>query len=205
LLSDQTLPFAPDLNVLVGDSDYSSVLFLGQLVEFKNLVSVTRSANNRVFYRQPAPLPLDHKPGKGHPTWYGDPFHLKDPTAWDAPDETIITDYTSRRGKRYTLHLEGWHDLLMRGKQGMPMHQHPFTLVRARLLNEEGKAVFKRPLWLIVLGEQRYELSLLETWISYEQRIDMEHFFRFGKQRLLLNDYQTPVDQHQENWVVYTY
>ncbi len=200
LLSDQTLPFAPDLNVLVGDSDYSSVLFLGQLVEFKNLVTVTRSANNRVFYRQPAPLPPDHKRGKGHPTWYGDPFRLKDPVTWDTADETIITDYTSRRGKRYTLHLEGWHDLLMRGKQGMPMHQHPFTLVRARLLNEEGKPVFKRPMWLIVLGEQRYELSLLDTWNSYEQRVDMEHFFRFGKQRLLLNDYQTSVGQHQENW-----
>ena len=80
------------------------------------------------------------------------------------------------------------------------MHQHPFTLVRARLLNEEGKPVFKRPMWLIALGERRCELSLLDIWNSYEQRVDIEHFFRFGKQRLLLNDYQTPVVEHEENW-----
>jgi len=200
LLSDETLPFAPDLNVLVGDSDYSSVLFLGQTVQFKNLVTVTRAANNRVFYRQPATLPSDQKAGKGHPVWYGKPFRLKDDATWDAPDETFTTDYISRRGKRYTLHLEGWRDLLMRGKKDRPMHRHPFTLVRARLLNETGKPVFKRPLWLIALGERRYELSLLDIWNSYEQRVDIEHFFRFGKQRLLLNDYQTPVVEHEENW-----
>ena len=200
LLSDQTLPFALDLNVLVGDSDYSSVLFLGQTVQFKNLVSVTRAANNRVFYRQPAPLLPDQKAGQGHPIWYGNPFRLQDATTWGNPDDTFSTEYTSRGGKHYTLHLEGWHDLLMRGKQELPMHQHPFTLVRARLLDQDGKPVFKRPMWLLALGERRYELSLLDLWNAYKQRVDMQHFFRFGKQRLLLNDYQTPVTEHEENW-----
>lgn len=197
LFSDETLPFAVDLNVLVGDSDYSSVFFLGPIADQENLVTITRAANNRVFYRQPAPL---HKPGKGHPLWYGQPFRLKDPTTWGDPDATFITSYTSRRGKSYSLHLEGWHNLLMRGKRNLPMHKHPFTLVRARLLDTAGKPVYTRPLWLIVLGERRDELSLLDNWNSYEQRVDMEHFFRFGKQKLLLDDYQTPIVEHEENW-----
>lgn len=198
LLTDETLPFGPALNVLVGDSDYSSVFFLGPTADYDNLVTVTRSAANRVFYHQP--VPSDQKPGKGHPTWYGQPFRLKDPTTWGIPAETLIMDYTSRRGKRYTLHLEGWHNLLMRGKRNLPMHQHPFTLVRARLLDAEGKPVFKRPLWLIALGQRRHQLSLSDLWYSYEQRVDLEHFFRFGKQKLLLAAYQTPVVEHQENW-----
>jgi hypothetical protein len=200
LLSDETLPFAGDLNVLVGDSDYSSVLFLGPTAEYENLVTVTRAANNRVFYRQPAPRPPDPKPGQGHPTWYGEPFRLKEPATWGEPDETLITTYTSRRGQTYTLHLEGWHDLLMRGKRDLPMHQHPFTLVRARLLDHKGKPVFKRPMWLMALGERRYELSLRAIWDAYEQRVDLEHFFRFGKQKLLLDAYQTPIVEHEENW-----
>ncbi len=200
LLSDPTLPFAAELNVLVGDSDYSSVWFLGPLADYENLVTVTRAANNRVFYHQPPPLPADHKPGQGHPTWYGEPFRLKEPATWGQPDETLITSYTTRRGKTYTLHLEGWHDLLMRGKRDLPMPQRPFTLVRARLLDEQGKPVFKRPLWLIALGERRYGLSLLDIWQAYEQRVDLEHFFRFGKQKLLLDAYQTPVVEHQQNW-----
>ena len=200
LLSDPTLPFAAALNVLVGDSDYSSVWFLGPLAAYENLVTVTRAANNRVFYRQPEPWPPDHKPGQGHPTWYGAPFRLQEPATWGEPDETLSTPYTTRRGKTYTLHLEGWHDLLMRGKRDLPMHQHPFTLVRARLLDAQGKPVFKRPLWLLALGERRYDLSLLDIWQAYEQRVDLEHFFRFGKQKLLLDAYQTPVVEHEENW-----
>jgi len=200
LFLDETLPFAQVLNVLVGDTDYSSVFFLGPMADYDNLIVVSRVAANRVFYRQPAPLPTGQKPGRGHPTWYGQPFRLKDPLTWGRPDMTLMTSYTNRRGKLYTLHLEGWSNLLMRGKRGLPMHYHPFTLVRARLLDAQGRSVFQRPLWLIALGERRHELSLLDTWNSYEQRVDMEHFFRFGKQKLLLADYQTPLVEHEENW-----
>jgi len=37
------------------------------------------------------------------------------------------------------------------------------TLLRAVVLDELGQPVFKRALWLIVLGERRGELSLLEA------------------------------------------
>lgn len=111
-----------------------------------------------------------------------------------------MTGYTSRQGKVYTLQLEGWSNLLMRGKRGLPMHNHPFTLVRARLLDAQGQALFPRPLWLIVLGERRSQLSLLDTWQAYEQRVDLQHFFRFGKQKLLVAAYQTPLVEPEENW-----
>ena len=35
----------------------------------------------------------------------------------------------------------------------------------------------------------------------YFQRFDIEHFFRFCKQKLLLESYQTPDTRHEENWV----
>jgi hypothetical protein len=198
LLADERLPFAGALNVVVADSDYSSVFFLAPLADDQQLVTLTRSAANRVFYRPPASA--EPQPGQGHPTWYGQPFRLKEPATWGDPDETYRTAYTSRRGQSYRLDLEGWHHLLMRGKRNLPMHQHPFTLVRARLLDAEGKPVFKRPLWLLALGERRAELCLLDIWTSYIQRVDLEHFFRFGKQKLLLDEYQTPVVEHEENW-----
>ena len=36
--------------------------------------------------------------------------------------------------------------------------------------------------------------------ITYRQRYDMEHLFRFGKQRLLMTSYLTPDVHHEENW-----
>jgi hypothetical protein len=50
------------------------------------------------------------------------------------------------------------------------------------------------------MGDRRMELSLLDIYEAYLQRYDLEHFFRFGKQKLLLDKFQTPDDQHEEHW-----
>ena len=111
-----------------------------------------------------------------------------------------FSTFTTRKGQSYTVQIEAWHDMLVRGKRDLPMHQHPFTLVRGRVLDAQGKMVFPRPLWLVVFGERRQELTLLEIWDAYRQRYDLEHFLRFGKQRLLMDAYQTPETEHEENW-----
>jgi hypothetical protein len=188
------------LCVLVGDGAYGVTPFSGRVADLDNLVTVSRVAANRVFYRQPAPLPPDAKRSRGHPRWYGDPFRLKDASTWGEPDEFWTGTYTGRSGRTYTLQLQGWYDLLMRGKRDLPMHQHPFTLVRAILVDDQGQFVFQRPLWFIIRGQRRRELSLRQAWDSYDQRSDLEHFIRFGKQKLLLANYQTPVLEHEENW-----
>jgi hypothetical protein len=198
-MEDETLPFHEKLCVHVGDSTYSAVLFLGSTENHQNLVNVVRSRSNRVFYRQPLPVVGKRKPGR--PPWYGERFALKDPTTWGEPDAVEATTLTTRKGHTYHVQLEGWHDLLMRGKKDLPMHQKPFTLVRVRVLDEESNPVFKHTLWLIVMGQRRQELSLVEAWESYCQRFDVEHYFRFGKQRLLMASFQTPVVDREENWL----
>jgi len=201
LMRDETLPFHDELCVHVADSVYSAVTYLGPVAvqEHRNLVNVVRSPGNRVFYRQ-AP-PVEGKRGRGHPTWYGARFDLKDPSTWGEPDVVEETTFTTRKGRVCRVQLEGWRDLLMRGKRDLPMHKHPFTLIRVRVLDDEGNPVFKHTLWLIVIGERRNELSLVEAWEAYGQRYDAEHYFRFGKQRLLMAAYQTPDVEHEENWM----
>jgi len=125
------------------------------------------------------------------------------PPVWPAPDATATTSRVSLSGKKYRVEIEAWNDMLMKGKNKpvvIPMHQHPFTLVHVRLFNEQGELAFQRPLWLIVMGERRNELTLLDIFQAYQRRYDIEHFFRFGKQRLLLDRYQTPETGHEEKW-----
>jgi hypothetical protein len=198
LLNDQTLPFYQQLCVQVVDSEYSLAAYLGEMVEHENLVTIARVRSNRVFYQMPPSSPTS--PSRGHPTWYGERFDLKDPDTWGEPDEVVQTTYTNHRGRVYRVQLECWHNLLMSGTRKYPMHKHPFTLIRVRLFNEAGEQVFQRPLWLLVMGQRRRELSLSEAWEAYMRRYDVEHFFRFGKQRLLMTAYQTPEVQHEENW-----
>jgi hypothetical protein len=200
LLDDEQQPFHGELCVQVADSTYSVAEYLGRVGPRANLVNVVRVAENRVFYRSPAEV--EGEAGPGHPRWYGERFDLKDPTTWGEPEETAETTWTTKEGRSLRVRLEAWHDLRMRGTQEHPMHRYPFTLIRVVVLDEDGQPVFSRALWLLVLGERRGEVSLVEAWESYAQRYDLEHYFRFGKQRLLLASYQTPDVEHEENWLV---
>jgi len=208
VLLAETLPFSGQLKVLVGDSDYSARTFLGEIYGYEAdqtgkkksdaQVAIVRSAGNRTFYH--APPKSEGKNPVGHPTWYGEPFRLSDEDTWGEPDEEEGTTWTTHRGKTYQVRLRGWHNIRMTGTRQYPMHQYPFTLVRADVLDEAGKPLFKRPMWLIVMGQRRAEVSLVEIWDAYRQRVDLEHYFRFGKQKLLLGAYQTPDVEHAENW-----
>jgi hypothetical protein len=200
LLNDTTLPFHRELCVHVVDSDYSAVTYLGSVASQPNLVTIARLPGNRTVYQQPPRPPEGATRGRGHPTWYGVPMSLSSPNTWGPPDAVATTTFRTRKGQCYTVQLEGWHDRLRRGKREFPMHQHPFTLVRARVVDHDGHQVFTRPLWLTVVGQRRRELSLVDIWEAYRQRYDLEHFFRFGKQRLLMDAYQTPDTTHEEHW-----
>ena len=201
LLCADDLPFASSLCVEVGDSSYSKPAYLHANRHHANLVTIARVRSNRIFYRQ---VVADaSEPRRGHPTWYGDAFDLKEPASWDDADETATLTQLSRGGKHYQLRVQAWHNLLMLGKQKptpLPMHRHPFTLVRIVRFDEQGVQVGQHPLWLIVIGVRRHELSLTAIYHAYRQRYDLEHFFRFGKQKLLLVDFQSPETAREEAW-----
>jgi len=199
ILNDETLPFGKDLCVEVADSAYSKPAYLNANRDNKNFVSIVRARGTRVFYRQP--MHVKHgSPIQGRPTWYGESFCLKVPDTWDAPDQIAETTFISHKKIPYRVEIQAWSNMLMRGGKKLPMHKHPFTLVKIRLYHQKGQALFQKPLWLIVMGDSRMELSLLDIYHAYLQRYDLEHFFRFGKQKLLLDKFQTPDDQHEENW-----
>lgn len=199
LLDDPQLPFGQDLCVEAVDSSYSKPDYLHAHRRHPNLVTIARAKGNRTFYHQFQPEPEGGN-AVGHPRWYGDPFKLSNPADHATPDETLTRWETSRRGKRYRVEIKAWHNLLMRGKRGLPMHQHPFTLVCITRYNEDGTPAFKRPLWLLVMGDRRHELSLEQIYLAYQARFDIEHFFRFGKQKLLLTRFQTPDVEREESW-----
>ncbi len=91
-------------------------------------------------------------------------------------------------------------DMLMRGSHDSPMHRKPFTLMQIQVTTTEGISIWK-PMWLIIMGQRRHELTTTEGYQAYRQRYDIEHLLRFGKQRLLLNASITPEVEHEENWV----
>jgi hypothetical protein len=207
LLEDPQLPFGQGLCVEAVDSSYSQATYLYTHRRHCNLVTIARLKSNRTLYHQAEAPPTEFKPA-GHPTWYGRPFRLSTSENTVAPDETLSFWESSRRGKRYRVEIQAWHNMLMRGQrlpQPLPMHKHPFTLVCITRYDETGKPLYKRPLWLLVMGERRAELSLLQIYQAYMTRFDLEHFFRFGKQKLLMTQFQTPEVVREEKWWLLTH
>ena len=197
ILTDEKMPWSNHLSAAVVDSDYSAKTFLSEQEQHPNLVVVTRVRSNRVFYQSPEPI---SQPSKGHPKWYGAKFDLKDETTWPQPTEVAQTDFTTKRGRLVKVTIQSWSDMLMRGSHDCPMHSLPFTLMRIQVTTAEGISLWK-PMWLIMIGQRRDELTTTEGYQAYRQRYDIEHLLRFSKQRLLLNASNTPEVEHEENWL----
>ena len=197
ILTQKNLPWFNHWSVVVVDSDYSAKTFLREQSQHSNLVVVTRARSNRVFYQSPEPPSTT---AKGHPKWYGEKFALQDETTWHEANEVVQTNFTTSKGRLLNVKIRNWSNMLMRGSHNCPMHSMPFTLMQIQVSDQEGKRVWK-PMWLIIIGQRRDELTTTEGYQADRQRYDMEHLLRFGKQRLLLNASATPEVEHEENWV----
>ena len=199
LMEGKDLPWHEALCVVAADAAYSVASFLGPLAAEANLVVDTRLRSNRTLYRLPKAKD-PHRPGR--PRAYGEPFKLNDPSTRGEPDEVIEFHTTTRRGRSMSVRLEVWSNLIMRAKRAWPMHRHPFTVVRVTCHDEAGHIMFRRPMWLAIFGARRGEVTARQAQAVYHQRFHQEHMHRFGRQRLLLDAFQTPETQREENWLV---
>jgi hypothetical protein len=192
LLDDPQLPWNEELTVVMGDSAYSCLPFLGPLDGFESLVLLARVRSNRVFYAPPEP---------GGRKQYGAPFRLRIPKTWTEPVETCSFVQETSGGKRIEYRIQRFADLRLRGSRQHPMHRRPFDLLRVTRYDEHGRWIVGSPLWLMLMGPRRGEIVSVQAVQDYQQRFDQEHFHRFCKQNLLLEGFQTPITEHEENWV----
>ena len=93
--------------------------------------------------------------------------------------------------------------MIIPGQNNRKMYDKPFNLIAIDIFDlTTGDKIFNKTMWLAVTGKRKNELTLTEIYHSYRLRFDIEFFFRFGKQKLLLDKYQTPDVEHQENWFI---
>ena len=184
------------LVISVGDTAYSETGNLLQIEECPNYLHLARIRSNRVFYY--LPTEDQEKRGKGRPRIYGEKFALNNP---GIATETVEVKKISKKGKGLCLKIERYENLLAKVRNGKSKVQPIICdVVRVTVCTPEGVALYKKPLWIMVNGKRRKELSLEEVAETYFSRFDIEHYFRFCKQKLLLTGIQTPDTRHEENW-----
>ena len=132
---------------------------------------------------------------------YADKMKLNDPTTHTQPDEVVEIETSTSKNRRITVVIKVWPDRLLRGSYEFKGYENPFNLYQICVFDAKtNKKIFKRPMWLAVDGKRRHELDAKSVYESYRQRYDIEHFFRFGKQKLLMASFQTPDLIHEEKW-----
>ena len=189
--------FQNTLCVTVADSAYSNADQIHESSKNHNQVHISRARNNRVLHYV---AEQDNAIKIGRKKCFGETFRLRDQTTWKTPDEKIEFEITSKKGKNQVVKIECWNRIVMRGTKKSNTSKFPLRLLRICVYKESGELLFKKPLWLIASGERRFELSLREIFDCYRQRFDIEHFFRFGKNKLLMDKSQTPDVAHEETW-----
>ena len=153
LLRDKKLPFGGELTVEVADSSYSKPEYLHAHRQFSTwsrwleCVRIARSISS--MCRQ---MEEKQTQSVGIPPGMGRSFRSQTRRLGVSRLRPYLWQ-TSRRGKIYR-RIQAWHNLLMTGqnKPKIAMHEHPFSLVRIVRYINEGNALFKHPLWLIVMG-----------------------------------------------------
>ena len=131
------------------------------------------------------------------------PFSLSEEETWGLPEERKTVHWLTKRGKSRNVDIQRWGDLRMRGHNDCLIQKAKLTVIKISVTNEQDNKVYKNPLWLIAAGDVELINSLELYWSLYKSRFDMEHFFRFGKQRLLLNVFQTPDQLSENNWMLF--
>ena len=172
VLCDSSLPWHEKLCVLVADTAYSQRSFLFEQSKQKNLVVIARVRSNRIFYQ--SPLVDELKKKRGRPKKYGERFDLGNVETWHCPDETTKTQQTTNKGRILDITIQAWHQMLIRGTKQQKMYRHPFTLIRIYVTDDTENSVWK-PMWLIVIGDRREDISPTVAYQSFRQRFDIEH------------------------------
>ena len=140
----------------------------------------------------------------GRPVTFGDKMALNQEASHFPEDISFSHTFQSKRKKLRIATIKIWKNMIFKGEKGFNSYDFPCLLIQIVVRNRLGNTVYKRPMWLSVYGAMRDEIMSELSTPLYFQRFDIEHFFRFGKQKLLLDSYHTPETFHGENMAEFT-
>lgn len=192
--------FTGKASVAVFDAAYSNAYAISAFNDEQpgDATFIARLSGNRVLQRA-----FSGKQAKsGHPNYFDKkhPFELKDEKTWGEANQSDTCQWVTKKGKENVVKIQVWQNLRMRGHDGAKIQKTPIIVARITIQNSSGELVYKRPLWIVIVGSWPTERPISDIWDCYHKRFDIEHFFKFSKTRLLLVSHQTSSTLTEENW-----
>lgn len=217
LLRDKTLPFGQELCLLRGDSSYGKAIFLCPMYDLDRLVLIVRlRPGMKVWAKAP-----DGDPTGGATRIFGEKFYLTDTSRWktyhkkgvpyqvwqpslcDLPaDERLEKEVVLGNGRKAVLDIRRWNNLLIRTKEGASMKDKPLDVLRVLVFDAQSRQpIFDRPLFLAVSGKQKSQIDSALAQEQYRERYEVEPYYRFAKNKLLMDKLKTPETKHLDPWL----
>ena len=211
------LPIAHPLVVNTADSSYGNAEFLCVLHQESNLVNIVRFKNRTVYDYSP------QKGTRGADRIYGQAYNLakigsvsrrKNPKTKQLvtpkpsiqtkePDEMSFYVTQTNQDRSIKVVLKLYRTMMIRSKKGFSMKDKPFDLVIVEHFDANTlEPIHQKPIYLAVSGQQKQTISLNDAYQThYSHRWDIEPNNRFIKQHLLLDKFQTPIQEHFDLWL----
>jgi hypothetical protein len=224
LITDEPLSKCFIINTL--DTGYGSPAYLGAVYGYTHLVNLIRFRHGKkVWLQWSDSVTNDSSRGiskKGAPRIYGEQFYLigesdkktytrkgvsyevSRTSIFDTPHQDYVElEGQTNKGIDLEIQVWRWNDLLVRSSKGQNMKDKPFDLIASRVKDKKtGELVFQRTMFVVIHGQQKSKITTKEAFEGYRKRYDIEPSIKFAKQKLLLDKYQTPSQQHFDNWLV---
>lgn len=220
LISHPDLPFSKKQVINTADSKYGNARFLAPAHQHPNLINITRLRAGVKVWKQ-----YDGPPQKGHAKkifgekYYlhkvsqlktyrhprtGKPTEVFQRSIFELPaDEHQRLHSQTRKGRKITIELWRFNNMMIRSKDGHNMKDKPFDLLTIKVTDAHtAKVIFDREMYVAICGQHKHNVSTDQAFGQYRHRYDIEPYLRFAKQRLLLQHYQTPDTHHLDSWLL---
>ena len=189
-----------DTSIIVGDSAYSCNKFIHNLSKRENVVVITRMRANKAIYEKYE----DKKEGSGRKRKYGKKYLLNKPNSLPDPDYVEEYDKATKKGLVLKIRLSLFKGYICRGSKDYAMSDIPINFIRAQVFKENGEKKYDRDLWIGVAGKARDKVTIMDGFKEYEDRFDLEHFFKFSKSKLLMDKMQSSDPKKDEDFMLLT-
>jgi hypothetical protein len=127
--------------------------------------------------------------GRGRHPLHGNKFKFKDPQTWKEPERSFEMQDPDL-GK---IQVKIWKDLHFRKAATCP-----FIVARLERLESKGTRRLPKVMWIAWIGEEPPEPDT--WWQRYMRRYTVDHWYRFGKQRLYWTLPMLSTPEQGERW-----
>lgn len=217
LFEDSNLPFGKATMVIQrADRAYGNAHYLAPSHAYANLVNITRlRKGQKVFVRN-----IRTQTGGRNAIYDANPYYLTSKSETKSykykgevkekylrsifdltPTQQVSREGKTKKGRAVITEIRLYQDLLLRSKKGNIMSDKPINLACISTKDKlTGELLFEQEQFIAACGQPKDRLSPQAIFEEYMDRYGIEPLFRFSKQNLFLQSYQTPDKQHLENW-----